>query len=42
MNTEFLATLRRLKKQAADAERILLSHIISMAEIEAATKKKAA
>jgi hypothetical protein len=42
MDKNFLAALRSLKKQAAEAERALLSHLLSMAEIEAKSMKKAA
>jgi hypothetical protein len=42
MDKEFLATLQRLKKQAAEANQALLCHLISMAEMEAKNMKKAA
>jgi hypothetical protein len=42
MDKDFLAALRRLKQQAAEAERALLSHLLSMAELEAKSMKKAA
>lgn len=42
MDKEFLATLRRLKKQAHSAEQAFLSYLIEMAELEAKHLKKAA
>ena len=42
MNKEFLAALRRLKKQAAEADKTFLSYLIGMAEIEAKNTRKAA
>jgi hypothetical protein len=42
MDKELLAALRRLKKQAQDAEQTFLSHLIEMAEREAKHSKKAA
>ena len=42
MDKDFLAALRRLKKQARDAEQAFLSYLIEMAELEAKQKQKAA
>ena len=42
MDKDFIATLRRLKKQAAEAEKILLFHLLSVAELEAKSSRKAA
>ena len=42
MDKEFLNALRRLKKQARDAEQAFLSYLIEMAELEAKQKQKAA
>jgi hypothetical protein len=42
MDKDFVATLRRLKKQAADAQQTFLSYLIDMAEMEARQTKKAA
>jgi hypothetical protein len=42
MDKDFIATLRRLKKQAAEAEKILLCHLLSVAELEAKSSRKAA
>jgi hypothetical protein len=42
MDKEFLATLRRLKKQAQDSQQAFLSYLIEMAELEAKLSKKAA
>jgi len=43
MEKEFLLTLRRLKKQAQNAEQSFLTYLIEMAELEAKqlTKKAA-
>jgi hypothetical protein len=37
MDQEFLATLKKLKQQAADADLPVLRYILSMAEMEAAS-----
>ena len=42
MDKEFLATLRRLKKEAQDAQQAFLTYLIGMAELEAKHSKKAA
>ena len=42
MDKDFLAALRRLRKQATESEQTLLSYLIGMAEIEAKNIRKAA
>ena len=41
MDKDFIATLRRLKEQAAEAKKTLLSHLLSVAELEAKSSRKA-